>query len=383
MNIVFVSEFFPRSESGELRGGAESRLFFIAKNLATRHAITIVSSMEERMERATTMFGGNVRILRAGRPRTFTQAGSFFGRASFIRDTIRLLNGLSGDILDGQNFISYLPAWYTRGRFRKKVMTVHDIWRGRWISLFGPTGVVGEVYEAHVLGKPWDLVIANSHETKKRLERLRLKRPVAIEVIYNGIEAETLERPMLEKYPRPTVTYVGRLVEYKRVQDLIAAVARVRRSLPAVRLKIIGLGPYESALRASAHDAGVSDAVEFVGHVPNHSSVLDVIARSHVFSLPSIIEGFGMVTLEAMALGVPFVNADIPVTREVTAGRGGLFFVPGNIDAFAAKLLAVLQNADTKRALGQAGRERARDFRWDVIAKQTEECYKQTVEGRP
>lgn len=379
MKIVFVSEFFPRSEAGELRGGAEARAFYITKHLALNHKVTVVSSREPGLPAESGLFDSRLAVLRCGPERGFTQAGSLKARLWFLRSASTLLKSLPADIFDAQNLIAYQPVWNARSAARRVVMTVHDVWRGRWVKLFGPSGVLGEWYEARILKKRWDLFVANSQTTRERLTAAGIDQQ-RIRVVYNGIEYERLSLLRVPKYPVPTVCFVGRLVEYKHVDDLIAAVDQLRPALSDIHLVITGVGPAEERLRADVVRRGLEKNVTFRGHVPSHQAVLDEVARSHALCLPSTVEGFGMVTVEAMALGTPFVNADIPVTQEVTNGEGGLFFPPGDIAALSAALRRVLTETALRERLGEAGRARAKAFGWQTIADQTQALYKRVLD---
>ncbi len=374
MHIVFVTEFFPRSEDGELRGGVEARSFYMARALSARHQMTILASFENGMERRSALFGGAATVVRCGPVRTFAQAGSLVSRLQFQWAVARELRARSADVVDAQSWVAYLPAWFGARHIRKRVLTVHDVWIDRWVRLFGPAGILGEVYERFVLHRPWSCIIANSDATASRV-RAYTRRPVR--VIYNGIDLVTFRALPEQRQAQPTMLYIGRLVAYKRVQDLLDALALVRARVPNAQLIIIGVGPYESTLRDRVRTLHLENAVHFLGHVPQHRAVLARLRASTLLCLPSVIEGFGMVTVEAMAAGVPFVNADIPVTREITAGHGGLFFPAGDARRLADQLCRVLTDPALRSKLGEDGRAWAARYDWPVIARQTEQCYRE------
>src|SRR6185436_4961339 len=94
---------------------------------------------------------------------------------------------------------------------------------------------------------------------------------------------------------------------------LIQAVAR----LPGVALTIQGEGIERPALEALAARLGVTGRVTFTGRLPRFEDALALRKRHQVFCLPSVSEGFGMVVIEAMGLGLPVVCTDLPVLREV------------------------------------------------------------------
>lgn len=378
MRITYVSEYFPVTEQGELRGGAEARVFYIVQELAKRHDITILSSMEEHAPRETRLFGGQLRVLRVGPMHRFVQSGSLTTRVQLIRALRLALCQSSGDILDAQNFLAYWPSWYGRTGYTKAIMTVHDVWRGRWLRLFGPFGLLGEVYERYVISRPWDGFIANSNMTKQRLLESGV-RAERIVVIYNGI-TQAIFRHEHQRFADPTVVYVGRLVQYKRVQDLLEAFAIVQKKIPNATLFIIGIGPYRDVLTSRVRSLSLR-GVSFLGHIPRHEDVLSLIAKSHIFCLPSVIEGFGMVTMEAMALGVPYVNADLPITREVADGKGGLLFQPKNVQACADCIIRLLRHTPLHSRLSEEATNRAKMFLWSNFARQTEEFYRQILDG--
>src|SRR3546814_1292037 len=73
---------------------------------------------------------------------------------------------------------------------------------------------------------------------------------------------------------------------------------------------------------ALTRQLGIADRVQFRGFVERHADVLQTVAASDVFASASQVEGFGIVLVEAMALGVPYVATDIPAHREVTGAIG-------------------------------------------------------------
>jgi glycosyltransferase involved in cell wall biosynthesis len=125
------------------------------------------------------------------------------------------------------------------------------------------------------------------------------------------------------------VLSVGRLVWEKGHQDLLRALALVRRRARAPRAVIAGAGPEAARLRAHARDLGVADLVEWRESVP-YDEMPALFARASCLvhaSLPTTWweEQFGMVLAEASAAGLPVIAADSGAIREVLAGSGTLF----------------------------------------------------------
>lgn len=132
--------------------------------------------------------------------------------------------------------------------------------------------------------------------------------------------------------PEHLVVSPGRLVWEKGHQDVLRALAALRRGLvpgQPPRLEIVGTGPEEGRLRRYAADLGVADLVDFRGHVPYDEmpAVLGRAACVVLASLPTPLweEQFGMVLAEAGAAGVPVIAAASGAIPEVVGDRGALF----------------------------------------------------------
>ena len=156
--------------------------------------------------------------------------------------------------------------------------------------------------------------------------------------------------------PEGLVVSPGRLVWEKGHQDVLRALAALRRGLvagEAPRLLIVGSGPEESRLRRYAEDLGVADLVELRGDVP-YSEMPAVFARAScvvLASLPTPLweEQFGMVLSEAMSAGVPVVASESGAIPEVV-GDSAVLFRPGDWLGLARALAGPLTAPDSALA---------------------------------
>lgn len=145
--------------------------------------------------------------------------------------------------------------------------------------------------------------------------------------------------------------YVGRLTREKGVPDLIEAFNRLRPRFPNLHLLLVG--PDEEGLDLLFRDA---PQIHRVGYT---QAVEEYMAAADVFCLPSYREGFGLVLIEAGAVGLPVVASRIyGITDAVVEGETGLLHQPGDIDDLTRKLESLLEDASLRRALGEAGRRR-------------------------
>ncbi len=192
-----------------------------------------------------------------------------------------------------------------------------------------------------------------------------------------GVDTRSFAPPSLRAAPGNRVGYVGRLEPHKGVDVLLRAV----HALPNAQLCIVGAGPADDELRNLSARLGMTDRVTFTGFVP--AEELPAVYQSFdVVAIPSLptptwIEQFCRVAVEAMAAGVPVVASDLGSLPEVVGG-GGVLVPPGDVDALAAALRGLLDNAERWRELQAQATAQAARFDWDAIAAQHVALY-QTV----
>lgn len=178
------------------------------------------------------------------------------------------------------------------------------------------------------------------------------------------------------------IVYVGRLIERKGVDYLIAAMPRILRHLPA-RLHIVGDGPMGEPWRAAAAAAAVSDAVVFHGVVPN-AKLETLYATSDIFVLPAIVdnrgdtEGQGVVLVEAMSFAMPVVACEVGgIPDVVLSGVTGLLVPQRSPEELADAIVAILSDHALAARFGAAGLAHAQDyFSWGRITGLLEAVYR-------
>ncbi len=374
-SVVIVSEFFPRSASGESRGGVEMRCWHIAQRITADYGVTVITSREPKLP--DNDYFGDIQVLRRGPTREYSQAGSLFKRFQFMLDVYKTIRSLRPKIVDAQSYVAYLPAFCAAkkvGAF--SIATYHDVWKGRWLKLSGIMGIIGEVYERICLSRKWNLFIANSGFTKKGLTRAGIQ-DSNIEVVHNGIDLKMIKSIEAEKYSQPTICSITRLVPYKRVVDLIRAMVIVKKDIPNVQCKIVGMGQDFSLLKKEIKKRNMAGSIELLGFVSSSKEVMKILKRSHVFCLPSEIEGFGIVIAEAMASSVPVVASNIPPIAEVTRkGRGAFLVKPRSVDKLANALTTMLSDQELQQKYIEQGLEIAQEYNWDKIGVRVSELYK-------
>ena len=178
----------------------------------------------------------------------------------------------------------------------------------------------------------------------------------------------------------PTVLFVGRLDERKGIEILLRAFPAVTKSVPGVRLLVVGGGPMEPQARRAVEELGISAAVEFRGPVRPEDLPL-TYASCDVYCAPSLGgETLGIVLLEAMASGAPVIASRIPGYDEtVRDGIDGVLVPPADPEALASALVSVLGSESRRRELVAAGRARAQEYAWPKVAGRTLDFYRELL----
>jgi glycosyltransferase involved in cell wall biosynthesis len=206
--------------------------------------------------------------------------------------------------------------------------------------------------------------------------RLRSMNPRAdVVVLPNGLDAGVWE---VGGSGRRDVVYLGRLeIGGKGLDMLLQAFASIADRTEA-RLLIAGDGPDRARLARMVETMGLGGRVELLGRVSGQRR-FELLASADVACLPTRYESFGMVALEATACGTPVLAFDIPPLREVLRPDSAVLVPAFRVDDYAEALAGLLADPDRRRRMGERGREAARGFDWDRIARRQEQVYQRVA----
>ncbi len=221
--------------------------------------------------------------------------------------------------------------------------------------------------------------ITVSRSTSEDLKRRGMSSD-QITVIPNGIDCEEFTPvPISDRFPEPTVLYLGRLKAYKRVDIILRAIARLKDSGVACRLLIAGDGDYQGRLNELSKTLGIGSNIEFLGFVPE-SKKLELLRKSWINVLTSSKEGWGITNLEAAACGTPTIASDSPGLRDSVLHESTGFLVDhGNHEALADRMIELFDDVDLRIKMGLKSRAFAKQFSWDKSAMAVEELLRQRV----
>jgi glycosyltransferase involved in cell wall biosynthesis len=200
-----------------------------------------------------------------------------------------------------------------------------------------------------------------------------------LHVIPQGIDASYFDLP--DNFIAENLLSIGSINPRKGHEYTIRAMSLVKRRYPKIRLTVAGIlhddmKPYFDSLQQIIDDEGLHDNISIVA-----GAHLDTLKRlyesANIFVLHSAEESQGIVFCEAMAAGKPVVATNaggIPFV--VKNEENGLLTPFGDVDAFAANILKILDNPDLRTSMSRRSRELATLFNWETIAGEMLKLYK-------
>lgn len=229
-------------------------------------------------------------------------------------------------------------------------------------------------------------IIVCSHHMYDEVQSFFRTPPEKLTIVPNGVNGDDLHNDiqtdltvLRAKYAapdEPIVFSVGRLVYEKGIHLIVQAAPRIIAEQPTCRFIIAGKGPEAENLKQQADILGVADHFDFIGFVSNEErNGLFKVANCAVF--PSLYEPFGIVALEAMALGCPVVVSDIGGLAEIVEhDKTGITIYANDDQSVAWGILHALQNSDQTQAYADKAAQAVTElFNWQRIARLTEEMY--------
>ena len=220
-----------------------------------------------------------------------------------------------------------------------------------------------------------DGVTAVSGNLRDRMQEVfEIGKPVR--VIYNSVNLNRYQ-PVAHQNPEPVLIHISNFRPVKRTLDCVRVLAKVRERLPA-KMWMVGDGPDRGPAERLAQELGVADAVDFPG---KRSDIAGLMAQADLLLLPSELEAFGLVALEAMACGVPAVATNVGGIPEViTNGEEGFLCEVGDIGAMAERAVDLLSSPLRHRQFAARGRETAVSrFSANAIVPQYEAFYEELI----
>jgi glycosyltransferase involved in cell wall biosynthesis len=253
-------------------------------------------------------------------------------------------------------------------RRKRLVVTWHEVWgRDYWQHYLGRSGLIAWLLEWLAMRVP-DHIVAASPQTAARLHTaLGSRTPVS--VAPNGIDMDAADRAQPSGDPVDVVV-VGRLIEHKRVDMLLEALAILASTGEPLTCRVIGDGPARADLQAMAQRLNLSQAVEFLADVREQKHLYGLMKSARVGAFPSAREGFGIAVLEAIACGLPVVTTSAPdnLARFLVARSARGTVCDSSASALADALRSSLRRWPAARGADEEPEPWLAEFGWDATA---------------
>lgn len=204
-------------------------------------------------------------------------------------------------------------------------------------------------------------------------------------ITYNGIDLKDFGEMPSRKTKTPNVLFVGGLEPRKGLEFLMLAMEHVVLEVPEARLIAVARTGFRGVddwnfFEQLADRAGLKSRFDHLESV-TQEALLQLYSDCDVLVLPSRMEGWGLSLMEAMACRRPVIASRVGGIPElVRDGVDGLLVGSGDLLGLSEAIIRLLRDDDLRELMGNAGRERVKDFPWDKAAKTALEAYRRVLQ---
>lgn len=257
----------------------------------------------------------------------------------------------------------------------KTVYTEH-----RYDADYHLKNLITEYFQKKIIGlqnRKSDLVIAVSSSVDKFLLRENMALRQNLVVIPNAIDikdlAKTAPKQIKVANKVPIIGTIGNLNYNKGQTYLVEAMLILKKKYPLITLEIIGEGPEKNDLNEQIKLLKLEHHISLLGQ---KKDVYKYLRHWDVFVLPSVAETFGIVILESFEAGVPVVASRVGGIPDIVTNKKNGLLIPAKAPKEIAKAISELLDHPVLAAnLKRGGKERIKDFDWNVIIKKLESEY--------
>ncbi|HUS51950.1 MAG TPA: glycosyltransferase family 1 protein [Candidatus Bathyarchaeia archaeon] len=281
---------------------------------------------------------------------------------------------------------------FWQGRF---ILTIHDLIKHeskgaktttRWQPLYWLKYLAYKLVTRLAIRRAVKIIVPSKWWQTQLVKKYNLSRGKIV-VIYEGVskaflkpKAEGQKKDRLfKKYDlkKPFFIYTGSLYPHKNVAMLVEAIKRLRLQLVVVCSRSVFYQRFIGEVKKIKAEKWVN----FAGFVPDEELIV-LYQEAEAFVLPSLLEGFGLIGLEAMAAGCPVIASKIPVLKEIY-GPAALYFDPKSTDELVEKIRILVKNPKLKEKLKKLGFFQVRKYSWQKMAQETLIAYEDCLGLRP
>ncbi len=273
-------------------------------------------------------------------------------------------------------------------RARRIVLTLHDLiwinspdiayearWRGWMARRFAGPLIGNSVRKAHH-------VITVSETTRRDALARYPGSPSKFTAIHHGSDGSSREENVAGALPevcrgRRFIFSLGNTKPYKNIRRLIEAFGVVAKQSPDVFLLISGRGDGYATLAELTRNLGITRNVLFTEQLSD-GEVRACFQEAVFFVFPSVVEGFGLPVIEAMANGCPVLTSDASSLSEI-AGDAAVLVNPFEVASIAGGMTRLIRDEALRERLVARGRRRAARYTWQDCAQKTMGVYREIM----
>jgi glycosyltransferase involved in cell wall biosynthesis len=255
---------------------------------------------------------------------------------------------------------SYMPPWRSAIPF---VITIHDLNHLYYYTRFHKLYL--KHFIAYLATRAKKVITVSNYTKAEMVKALRLDEGT-IEVVYNGVEPAFAVNTASLDLARPYFFYIGNRRGYKNIPRMLAAFAAAKISTDYI---LALSGNPDAELEATIASLGLNGRVKFLGSI-SETELPSVYKGAYGLLFVSLMEGFGLPVIEAMASGTPVITSNITSLPEV-AGNAALLVNPLETASIATAIEELVNNNGLHKQLSAAGKEQASLFKWENTARKT------------
>ena len=203
---------------------------------------------------------------------------------------------------------------------------------------------------------------------------------IADDKITTIYEAAEIHQGGLQPYKTPFtrfIAYVGQQPDYKNIRRLGDAHQKLLQKYPDLGLVLVGRINAATQRNKDYFESKKYKNIHFTGFIPDAERDW-IFTRSLAYVFPSLLEGFGLPPLEAMAYGTPVVSSNASCMPEIL-GDAAIYFDPLDTDDMAAKIDMVITDKSLRASLSKKGKQQVAKYSWRRMAEQTLQIYENTI----
>lgn len=284
----------------------------------------------------------------------------------------KLLNDLAPDLV---HFCMPQQPIIYKG---KKVTTFHDLTLLNTVNSdinpieFRFKQLIGRFVYVNV-ARNSKYVITPTQFTKKAVQDLSGVPEEKIIVTYEAAETKIEQTTKYDVPFKKFILYVGQQPDYKNIRRLGAAHQKLLKKHPDLGLVLVGKKADDTKSNEAYFEKHGYRNIHFTGFIPNEQRDW-LMQHCEAYVFPSLMEGFGLPGLEAMAAGAPVVSSNATCLSEVY-GDAAEYFDPLDVDDMASAIERVITDEKLREKLIKSGDEQVKKYSWKRMAEQTHQVY--------